>query len=471
MKSVYDILKQLRNTSGKNDKLAILTQNAGNTELAFFLAMTYEPRVNFYQTEIVESFANPMSFDQNQMSQALVQEIVEKVAGREVTGHAAKSYLATLRQSFQNDWEREMLDMLIERSVQAGISVNSINKTWPGLVTDVPYMRCSLIKDLPKKHAITTWPWKSGVISQIKADGMFANVSHTATGKVMIESRNGSPFPLEYFDDLVKEVKAVIPNGYQVHGELLIFRNGVMLDREVGNGVFNKILQGGELPKGDRVVYQAWDCIPIEEAKAKNKYDCPYEQRFQYLNTILDTEITGILTTSIRLIEWEWVFSLREAYIHCRDAMKRGLEGTVIKHPNAIWEDSTSKGQVKLKLDFVVELKVVGMNAANKNSKNAALFGSLQCESLCGKLKVGVTGFKDDKRKQIFDNWNTYNGSIIAVCANGIMLPDADIGGFFSLFLPRYVEDRLDKREADSLVRIQQIEQDAMNLSLELAAL
>jgi DNA ligase-1 len=394
-----------------------------------------------------------------------VSGLVQKLGGRSITGNAARSYLATLHQNLSEDWERDLLESLIERNVKAGISISTINKIWPGLVTDVPYMRCSLIKDLPKKKAINTWPWARGIYSEIKADGMFANVSHHANGKVSIESRNGSPFPLEYFGDLILDVKASIPAGNQLHGELLIYRNGVMLPREEGNGVFNKLLQGGNLPIGDVVVYQAWDCIPISEAKPKNKYDVPYAQRFNHLKTMLkSTSIKSVL----QLIEYKIVYSLKEAYEHCKEAMKRDLEGTVLKHPDAIWEDGTSQGQVKLKLEFVFEAKVVGFKAAKKSSKNAATFGSLECESSCGKLKFNVTGIKDENRKRIHKLGPKYLGTIISVCVNGIMLPDEETGGFFSVFLPRYLEDRLDKTEADSLERIQQIQQEAIDLAFEM---
>lgn len=470
MKSVYDILALIRGHSGKNDKLRILDENKGNLELAEFLRAVYEPRINFYQTEINKAFANQLDWSVYPFNLATLNELVMKLGGRQVTGHAARSYLATMHNNFQEDWERNMLEMLIDRSVNAGISVTSINKTWPGLITDVPYMRCSLIKDLPKKKAINTWPWKRGIFSQIKADGMFANVSHMANGNVTIESRNGSPFPLEYFADLITEVKQSIPTGMQTHGELLMFVNGVMLPREEGNGVFNSLLQGKELPAGHVIVYQAWDCIPIEEAKPKNKYDVPYEQRFQYLIDVLDDHelISNTTRKYLHLIEYKIVYSLKEAYDHCRSAMKRNLEGTVLKHPDAIWEDATSQGQVKLKLEFEFEAKVVGFKAAKKTSKNASMFGSLECESSCGKLKFNVTGLKDDNRKRIHALGEKYLKTIITVRVNGIMLPDEETGGFFSVFLPRYIEDRLDKTEADSLERIQEIQQSSIDLAFEM---
>lgn len=468
MKTVYDLIVAVRKESSSKKKLELLKANKDNADLQYFLQVTYEPRLNFYIRAVEPKFAsahnsliNPME-DSIEFNKMLMINITQKIAGRDITGHAAKNYIANIHRAFANDWERELLELMIQRDAKCGISKGTINKAWPGLVTAIPYMRCSLAKDLPSNKALNTWPWERGVYSQIKADGMYSNINHAVGDVVTIESRAGSPFPTKspQFAELLKDVKQYIPAGYQAQGEMLIFRNGHMMDRAAGNGVFNSVLQGGELEIGDRIVFQVWDLIPIAEAKAKNTYKVRYEDRFEALTQLLKDAPKN---AAIRLIEYKMVYSIKEAYDHCRDVMVRGLEGTVIKHPDTFWEDGTSQGQVKLKLEFVIELKMVDLNAADKKSKNANMFGSIQGESACGKLKVGVAGIKDDVRKEIHDNWATYKNGIMAVRCNGVMLPDAERGGFFSLFLPRLVELRLDKDKADDLVRILEIQQDAID--------
>lgn len=458
---VYDTLMALRATTSKNAKLAILEAQKDNAFLREYLRMTYEPRINFYVKTVQPELAtmSMMSFtgEQDQFTTITMGRVYENLAKRNMTGNAARQWLACLHHEL-DEVGQELLRCLIQGDVQAGISEGTINNVWPGLVTDPPYMRCSL----PKEADLDNWPWAQGVYSQIKADGMFANINHNLDDTVTIESRAGSPMPLDQFGPLVAEIKNYIPKGWQVHGELLMLdKQGKIMPRHEGNGLFNSLLKEGELEKGYTPIYHAWDLIPISEARAKNKYKKPYKERFKALEHYLTaiTEKPKLLT----LIEYKIVYSLKEAYAHAREAMLAGLEGTVVKHPEAIWEDNTSKFQVKLKLEFTVELRVKRMKAAAAKSKNAKTFGSLECESECGMLEVSVTGIKDAKRKYIFDHFDAeYKDKIIAVTTNGIMEPSKDTKGKYSLFLPRFDEERFDKTKADDLKRIREIQEAAI---------
>lgn len=461
MKQVFDVITSLRATSSSKEKLAILQDNKDNVDLKKFLLVTYEPAINFYMKEVDLAFTSmfPLAEDawKNHFTSELIDTIVTTIAGRQFTGHAARTFVANTHRDLACKWEKELLELLIRRDVKAGISVTTINKVWPGLITDVPYMRCTL----PSEVDLASWPWEQGIYSEIKADGQFENISHLErTGQVKIESRNGSPMPLEYFQDIVKEVQEHVPQGWQMHGEMLVIHNGKVLPRQEGNGILNKILQGGEMPAGHKAVYHAWDIIPVADAKAKGKSEDPYQVRFDRLQHYLGH------CKHIELIEYKIVYSLQEAYEHAKEAMAMGLEGTVIKHPDGFWEDSDgSKNQVKLKLQMDIEVRVTGFKAADKTSRNKDLFGSLICESECGKFKVNVSGIKDDKRKDLYARRDQILGRlIITISCNGLMAPSEKTDGFWSCFLPRFQEERLDKTTADTLERMQEIQDNAVKL-------
>jgi DNA ligase-1 len=101
-----------------------------------------------------------------------------------------------------------------------------------------------------------------------------------------------------------------------------------------------------------------------------------------------------------------------------------------------------------MKLEVVVELKVVGYNEGR--NKYVGMLGSLACESEDGKVKVNVAGFTDKQRQEI---WDERGLNIIAVKSNSIMPPENK--EHYSLFLPIFVEERLDKKKADTLEQIQ----------------
>jgi hypothetical protein len=92
--------------------------------------------------------------------------------------------------------------------------------------------------------------------------------------------------------------------------------------------------------------------------------------------------------------------------------------------------------------------------------KNEKWFGSLICESSDGLVQTNVSGFSDADRERItkeMDEW--IDKKIITVRANSLMPNDK---GPRRLFLPRFVEERLDKTEADSLEKIIQIFDEVM---------
>lgn len=464
MKQVFETIQRLRATTSKNEKLAILTSEKDSDELKQFLYHTYEPSINYYMKSVDTEFGrnyHPMGWGntaQQKFNLDMIKNILETIAGRQYTGFKARDWIAGIWGAMEFSWERELLELMIQRDVKAGISTGTINKVWPGLITDVPYMRCRLPTDVN----LDSWPWADGVFSEIKADGQFANISHhPRTGRVSIESRNGSPMPLEYFQNIVREVKESVPAGQQLHGELLVKKSGKILPRQEGNGILNSLLQGGELEEGHEVVYHVWDTIPISEAKSKNKYEVPRKQRFALLK-----DWFGDHEGHISIIDHKIVYYLKEAYSHAVEAMEQGLEGTVIKHPEGIWEDSDgSPNQVKLKLQFEMEVRVVGFKDADKKSRNKDLFGSLMCESECGKLRVNVSGIKDDKRKDLFNRKDQILGKlIITISCNGLMAPSDKTDGYWSCFLPRLLEERLDKSSADTLERMKEIEQNAKTM-------
>lgn len=438
MKDVYDLLKKIRATPSKNEKRALLASQADNQDLREFLRVTYEPRINFYQQKIDHKVAVDFVDNDLQFNGELISSIVAVLNNRKVTGNDAKIWLKSVYESLSHDWEKEMLSYLIDRSVDAGFSESAINSIWMNSVTDVPYMRCSL----PKDAKLETFPWLEGVFSQVKADGMFANISLYRDGSIRIESRNGSPFPLDEFGDILQEIIKCDMKGLQLHGELLVVVGGKYLPRQESNGLLNKLLKGGQLPPNHTVRYEVWDVIPVDAAVCKGKHTTPYSKRWQQL---VDLQLHTM--KSVQLIETKIVHSWPEAQAHYRSSLERELEGTIIKHPSMIWKDGTSKEQVKMKLEIVVELKVVGYNEGR--NKYEGMLGSLACESADGKLKVNVSGFSDKQRKEI---WEERGLNIISVKSNSVMPPENK--EHYSLFLPIFVDERLDKNEADTMEKI-----------------
>jgi len=442
MKKVYEIIKQLQSTNSSNEKLEILRQHKDNEQLKQYLKYVYdEVEYNYNQTKII-NFNNNSGLNE-ELNIKILSCIVNTLSNRKITGNKAKEYLSEIY--FSMDYEsRELLNWMILRDCRCGIGPTQINKIWNNLIIKIPYMRCDLVNNV--KH--DKWNWKEGIYSQIKMDGMFANFN-VMENDFSVFSRKGSRFPKEYFEHIYADLCQFV--GCQFHGELLIYNrnSSEILTRQEGNGILNSILKGGELSDNHVIKYGVWDSIPIKEAYSKNKYKVPYSERLNSIQSLNKEKFDNVFLVNTRIIN-----SFEEALEHYQEVISLGGEGTIIKNPEGIWEDTTSKNCLKLKVEMEVDLKIIGYNEGY--GKNSDTFGSLICESSDKLLEVSVSGFKDTERKYIFDNMNDILGKIITVKSNDILNPGKN-NEKYSLFLPRYVEIRNDKSEANTLKEIQDI--------------
>ncbi len=433
-------LTALASTPSTNDKLAIV-KSFDEQELRV-VQLTLDTTIDFYIKKLPEiTHAGSKVWD------ADTGMLLHKLATRKLTGNDAREAVdCELRELVPE--HRNVLRKVILKDLGCGVGATLVNKAFPGTLPVFPYMRCSL----PDKSNFHKWGpevWAAGVYSDLKADGMFANLSTSEDGVVTILSRQGSKFP----DGSLPRLQASHAplKGYRLDGELLVTEQGAVLERQIGNGILNSLLSGGDLDPKYNVVYMAWDVVPLSVAKPKGKSETPLRVRRELLNVMVRN------LPAIDVIEYEVVHSKEAAYAHYKRVLARGLEGTVAKSPEALWMDGDSKDQVKLKLEVPVELQVVGTVDGKATGKNAEMFGSLRCASADNLLEVDVSGFTDKVRSDLWARHQVGQllGTVITVKANGLMEPSPS-NDKHSLFLPRFVEERKDKDVADTLEGIRE---------------
>lgn len=437
---IYALLIRISATSGKKEKEALIASKSHEPEFRKVLRYAYDPAKVFFMASVPYPVA-PNVPDGN--FTLYTWRLLDLLAERKLTGQAAIDSVKE-ELSLLNLQSRALLEWIIKKDLRSGFSASTINKAIPGLINVYPYMRCSLPKDVD----LSKFDWKTGVISQEKADGMFANINLSDDGSVAITSRQGSRFPDSSFKNLISEVQKRLLRGFQYHGELLVTSYGGVLPREQSNGVLNSVLKGGSFEIYQAPTYQVWDAIPLDYVKEKGKYLDPYRMRLARIIAPLRSNKGDFIS----LIPTRVCRSIEEAYKHYGELLAKGKEGTIIKDPRGIWRDGTSRECAKLKLEVDVDL--IAVDLLPGEGKNESTFGSVLCRTSDGLLEVAVSGFTDAERAMIHQNWDIcYRGSIMTARANSVMKP-LKIGDKYSLFLPRCVEFREDKTEADSLQRV-----------------
>lgn len=378
--------------------------------------------------------------------------LLDRLSSRALSGNNARD---AIRQELTclDDQSQQLLVRILRKDMNAGLAVTTINKVSKGLIPSTPYMRCSLLDE----EAVRSWPWADGVYVQTKADGMYVDVNQD-DDTVWLNTRAGQVLPSESFATLIEECKHAFYATTQTHGELLVVGpDGKDLSRKTGNGILNSVAQGGAWPEGHYPRLLVWDQIPIEASVPKGRVDTTYRSRRVSLDVQIGLAHRTRPLTVVGNIHGKRVYSLAEAFAFCREEIAKGEEGAIMKHPDMPWRDTGSgaeKMQVKLKVEARCEVRVKAMLPGKATGKNANLFGSLACESEDGAVEVNIPGFTDKKRKEIFDNWDKYDGSVIAIVFNDLIYSESK--KTFSLFLPRFDEERPDKTVADTKDQIEQ---------------
>lgn len=432
---VLAALNEIAAVSGKIEKQKLVEKHLKDPDFEKVVVLMLDPFKRFYIKDFISGKT------EKAYSTTDAYNLFEQLSSRVLSGNPARSACGYLVDA---GFPADLMIRILEKDPKAGFGESTVNKAKKGLIREFPYMRCAL----PKDAKFASWAWPKGVISQEKADGMYATINQNSRD-IVIMSRSGKPFDTDSFAAIVGHATKFLDDNTQTQGELLVMNAaGEIQPREIGNGILNKVAQGGEWPQGMSPVYRAWDQIPMTEVYSKVKYNVGYAARL--LNLAKQLKDAGSV---IAVIETRIVRSMEEAKAHYASMLEAGKEGTILSEPNAPWVDSTSKFKIKFKLTAPCELRVTGWRPGK--NKNKDLFGALICESEDGLLEVGVSGFTDAMRKEIFEDMSNIVGSVITVDSNMIMAPSRE-GKKWSLFLPRFAEFRKDKDSADTLEKIKE---------------
>lgn len=431
---ILAILDEVAAASGSNEKLRILKENADNDVLKEVFRLTYDNMTQFYIKKI-PSFT--CSYDSElSLNDAFLE--LKILSDRDLTGNNAANQLKRILESvFLRD--AVVIERIIGRDLRVGCSASTANKVWPNLIEKFPCMLCESFseKNLKKIH----YP----ALIQEKCDG--ARVCFVVNkGIVRTLGRSGKEIFIHgALDQAIFDILNYfgVTSGV-IDGELLMIdENGTILPREIGNGMINRAIRGKMTEESKFVVTKVWDYIPIEEfSSVKNaKGTIRLDERDEKLFEAVDCRGGAhVFTPQSKIVN-----SLDEAMEFYADQLSQGNEGAVLKNLDAVWENRRSRNQVKLKVELTVELRVIDKEEGQGNFKGN--LGALVCQSEDGGLLVKVSGMSLKQRTEF---WNSDDilGQIITVKAN-----DYQKGrnrDTYSLFLPRFIEERLDKSTANT---------------------
>jgi len=445
---IRDILLEIANESSTKRKMEILSKYKANQTLKDVLYHAKSKRVKFYLKQIPPySSANQPTID---LRTALIE--LKYLTSREFTGDEASMHLADNILYPLSPDDAYVIERIIDKDLKIGMGTSNINKVFPKLIEETPYMGAKaydpeLVKLLFDKK-------NGGVVSQVKMDGRYCNAIIEG-GTIELESRNGEKTPLEgllFLEELTGFPDCVLNGELTIDNVPRFISNGIVASLvSIGKKKVEGLNVSAEIAKFDRkqpmsyqeamkaVRFTVWDTISIDEYFA------------MYSPTTYDVRLANAIKlclgcTMVSPIETKIVHSVAEAMADFEKGLLNGEEGRILKTLNGVWKDGKPKNQVKLKKDMTIDLKIVGFNYGT--GKNSEWISSLQTMSSDGILRTEPGGIDEDMMEYITANQGKLLGTIVEVRCSGVC---QDSKGEWSTMHPRFEKLRDDKDTANSL--------------------
>ncbi len=447
--NIWPIFERIVATNSTKVKQEILEEYRDETLLSRILYYAYNPHLNYYITG--DALTDPASYEGKGISKALDPHdtILEDLISRKVTGHDARDRCDAVLAKL-NYHDAIIFKRILNRDLRLGMGIKTINKVWKGLIPEFGVMLCS------PANENTLDKMDYPCLAQLKLDGM-RSVVIVNNDSVQVKSRSGKDIQLHgEFDEQFS--KLAQGGSWVFDGELLVLGDdGNPLDRKTGNGILNKAVKGTITPEdAKRVRMIVWDMIRGDGfAKGwddRFNYNLRFKSLHQYLTGFTQGWIAGMaqcgenIQPKMQLVVTRQVANYEEANEWAQEVMAQGHEGIILKSTAGLYENKRVNHQIKIKAELEADLVVTDW--IEGTGRNEGRLGALTVESADGGVKVNVgSGFSDELRDEITKD--SILGSIITVRYNEI-IQDKN-SSTKSLFLPRFLEVRLDKDTADIL--------------------
>jgi ATP-dependent DNA ligase len=331
--------------------------------------------------------------------------------------------------------ERKILGKILTKRVNIGLGAKLINKSiGKALIPDPSLM---LAED--DETRIEKW---STIVIEEKYDGVRV-IAIVKGGEITYFTRSFNELPQRCLQKITNEISSLLES-VEVPEEGIFFDGELTdLNRKSVSGKVTQMLKGSPADSiGDDMLYNIFD---VEEVPTLDRGigKSPFSQR----RALLELMFLGKQTTSLVLANS--ITTNDHSLIHktYKDLVDIGGEGVIVKSPDHLYECKRSKSWIKIKEVNDCDLIIKGWYPGE--GKREGFIGGLICEDASGVVKVKVgSGFTEEDLKTLSQNPDELVGKI-AACQYNVVINDKT--GGWSLFLPRFIEIRHDKDEADDM--------------------
>ena len=453
MNKELDLLIEIEGLSGAGSqkvKQDLIRDNM-SPELETIIRISFDPflTTKLHKLEVLPESSNDLPTDTFPTLKDLSERLFVAPAANDSLRKEAHDLVNRSPLSLE---QRKMLAKILTKRVNIGIGAKLINKAvGKPLVPDPSLM---LAED--DESQIAKW---SNIVIEEKYDGVRV-IAIVKGDDVAYFTRSFNELPGRCLQKITREIRLLL-NGIDVPHPGIFFDGELTdLNRKSVSGKVTQMLKGNPADSiGDDMLYNIFD---VEEAQVleSGKGVNPFYRRRQLLETMFKSNKWDLIVDRIieqknekveltSLVLANSITTDDHSLIHktYKELVDVGGEGVIVKSPDHLYECKRSKSWIKIKEVNDCDLIIKGWYPGE--GKREGFIGGLICEDSSGEVKVKVgSGFTEEDLKTLSQDPDGLVGKI-AACQYNVVINDKT--GGWSLFLPRFIEVRTDKDEADDM--------------------
>ena len=389
LSEVINIVKQLRETSGTNDKIVLLRRNCNNELLRKVLRYTYDTDLKYgvQKKSIVmrtgESKWNSLFEMLDELAESNINDSLKRNVGRFIN-------------NLETEDEKELVTKILLKNLDVGLNVKNINKGMKGLIVSHDIMKGS------------SWDGSlnSEVAVSLKLDGIRCSWL-IKDGKAIAKTRQNKI--IQGMNELTKAIE-------EVFGEQDLFIDGELLaTNEEGlssEDLFKKtsaIVNSKGLKKD--LTFVAFDIVSLEDYNNKSN-STPFLKRREQLECYV-----GLKNELVKLAPMYFITdSIDRIYEKLDEVVKDNCEGLMLNKINGFYEFKRTKQLLKVKKFNEGDVLVTDI-----------LEGEGRLEGTLGKVEVQFkykgdiytnnigSGFSDEEREYYWEHKDELIGKVVTI--------------------------------------------------------
>lgn len=382
LSEVINIVKQLRETSGTNDKIVLLRRNCNNELLRKVLRYTYDTDLKYgvQKKSIVmrtgESKWNSLFEMLDELAESNINDNLKRNVGRFIN-------------NLETEDEKELVTKILLKNLDVGLNVKNINKGMKGLIVT---------------HDIQLGSKWEGTLNEevavsLKLDGVRCTWL-IKDGKAIAKTRQNKI--IQGMDELTKAIEEVFSDrDLMVDGELLALNPNGLDSKELF-----KLTSGIINSKGKKVglSFVAFDIVPLEDYVNKVN-NTPFLERRELLeHYIINQEL-------IKLAPFYFITdSVEKINEKLSEVVSLGLEGLMINKLKCGYEFKRTKNLLKVKAMSTMDLRVIAFEEGDGAFEG--MLGAVVVKYKGNEVRVG-SGWTQDMRAEVWNNQDKYLGKIL----------------------------------------------------------